>query len=411
MLSLVDIRARIEGGTLTPAAAIAEARAAIAEREPRIGAIAHLAEDVAVPETGPLAGIAVGVKDIIDTAEMPTQMGSPLYAGWRPRADAAIVARLKGLGGVALAKTVTCAFAGLDPSPTRNPHDPARTPGGSSAGSAAAVAAGMLPLALGTQTGGSVIRPASFCGVAAIKPSFRLLPMVGVKTFSWALDTLGLFGAGVRDVAHALALLSGREGIDLGGTPPGAPRIGLVRQEFAGEAQPEAERTLERAVRAAERGGARVTALTLPDPLPEAFRRHGVIQDFEALQALGWEYANGRAALPPVLGAQLDRAQALSAAEYDDARRHAHRARRALKDLFSEYDALLTFSATGIAPGPETTGDPRFNRLWTLMGVPCVTLPVPGEALPVGVQVIARFGDDGRALAAARLIEAGLAAG
>ena len=145
-----------------------------------------------------------------------------------------------------------------------------------------------------------------------------------------------------------------------------------------------------------------------PDPLPEAFRRHGVIQDFEALQALGWEYANGRAALPPVLGAQLDRAQALSAAEYDDARRHAHRARRALKDLFSEYDALLTFSATGIAPGPETTGDPRFNRLWTLMGVPCVTLPVPGEALPVGVQVIARFGDDGRALAAARLIEAGL---
>lgn len=410
MLSLVDLRTRIEAGSLTPAGAVALAREAIAAQEPRIGALVHLANEAAVPERGPLAGIAVGVKDIIDTADMPTQMGSPIYAGWRPKADAAIVARLKSLGGVALAKTTSSPFAGLDPTATVNPHDPAHTPGGSSAGSAAAVAAGMLPLALGTQTGGSVIRPASFCGVCAVKPSFRLLPMVGVKTFSWALDTLGLFGAGIRDVAHALALLSDRRGIDLSGDEPGVPRIGVVMQDSAGTPQPEAMAALERAVRAAESAGAAVADLALGEPLAQAYARHGIVQDFEARQALAWEYAHHREALSPVLGAQLDRAQALTAAEYDDARRHAHRARRMLKDVFSDVDALLTFSATGAAPrGLGSTGDARFNRLWTLMGVPCVTLPVPGDGLPVGVQVIARFGDDGRALAVARMIEKALA--
>lgn len=411
MLSLVDIRARIEAGTLTPAGAVALCREAIAAQEPRIGALAHLSPDAAVPAQGPLAGIAVGVKDIIDTADMPTGMGAAIYAGWRPKADAAIVARLRALGAVPLAKTTTCAFAGIDPTATVNPRDTEHTPGGSSSGSAAAVAAGMLPLALGTQTGGSVIRPASFCGVAAIKPSFRLLPMVGVKTFSWALDTLGLFGAGIRDVAHALALISGRPEIDLGSEDPGAPRIGLVRQDFAGTADPAAVAVLERAARAAETAGAVVTDLALPEPISLAFERHAIVQDFEARQALAWEYAAHREALPPILRGQLDRAQALTPAQYDDARRHAHHARRVLKDVFSDFDVLLTFSAPGPAPrGLGSTGDSRFNRLWTLMGVPCVNLPVPVDGLPIGVQVVARFGDDGRALAAARTIERALAA-
>ena len=410
MLSLVDIRAQIEAGTISPQEAIGESRRAIAERDPGIGAIVCTDPDPVVPAQGPLAGIAVGIKDIIDTADLPTQMGSPIYENWRPRADAAIVSRLKALGAVPLAKTATTAFAGLDPAPTRNPHDPSRTPGGSSSGSAAAVAAGMLPLALGTQTGGSVIRPAAFCGVAAIKPSFRLLPTVGIKTFSWALDTLGLFGAGIRDITQALALITDRAAIDLG--EASAPRIGLCLQGFAGAADPEGVAALEQARRAAEKAGAQIVDVVLPEAFGAAWGTHPLIQDFEARQALAWEYAQHRAALPAVLGPQLDRAQAFRAEDYDDARRTARRARTMLKTVFADLDAILTYSAPGHAPmGLGSTGDPRFNKLWTLMGVPCVNVPVPGGALPIGVQVVARFGADGLALSVARLIERALAEG
>ena len=408
MLSLVDIRARIEAGTLTPAGAIDLCRDAIAAREPALKAFVAIDDAPQIAETGPLAGIAVGVKDIIDTAALPTQMGSAIYAGWRPLGDAAIVARLHGLGAVALAKTATTAVANSDPAVTVNPHHPGHTPGGSSAGSAAAVGAGLLPLALGTQTAGSVIRPASYCGCAAIKPSFRLLPTVGVKTYSWALDTLGLFAAGVADLAYALAAIAGRPEIDLG-APASAPRIGLVRQDFAAPPEPEAEAALERARSAAEAAGARIEDLTLPPELAQAWERHRFIQDFEGRQALGWEYATHRDTLPPLLLRHLDAGGEITSAAYDEARRHAHRARRALKALFQEYDAILTFSAPGAAPKTlAATGDPRFNRLWTLMGVPCVNVPVPGDGLPVGVQVIGRFGDDGRALAVARLVETAL---
>jgi Asp-tRNA(Asn)/Glu-tRNA(Gln) amidotransferase A subunit family amidase len=408
MLSLIDLRARIESGTLTPAGAIDLCRAAIAAREPGLRALVTRDAAPAIPDTGPLAGIAVGVKDIIDSAGLPTQMGSSIYAGWRPRGDAAVVARLRRLGAVPLGKTTTTAFASSDPTGTVNPHDPGHTPGGSSAGSAAAVGAGMLPLALGTQTAGSVIRPASYCGCAAVKPSFRLIPTVGVKTYSWALDTVGLFAAGVADVACALALVTGRPEIDR--TEAGAaPRIALVRQDFAAAPEPAAEAALARAREAAERAGARVADLDLPRELAEAWERHSVIQDYEGRLALAWEYDTQRDALPPRVREHLDAGDAISPGQYDDARRHAHHARRVLKGLFGDYDALLTFSAPGPAPATlASTGDPRFNQLWTLMGVPCVNVPVPGPGLPVGVQVIGRFGDDGRALAVARMIEQAL---
>ncbi|CAO4175186.1 Amidase [Methylorubrum populi] len=408
MISLLETRARIADGTLSAADAIRAARARIAERDPALHAILRKApEDAPVPENGPLAGIAVGIKDIIDTADMATEHGSGIYAGWRPRADAAIVARLRALGAVPLAKTATTAFAGLDPAATVNPHDAGHTPGGSSSGSAAAVAAGIFPLALGTQTGGSVIRPAAFCGVAAIKPSFRLLPTVGVKTFSWALDTLGLFGASIADIAHALALIADRPEIE--SAPPERPRLALCLQDFAGSADAEAVAALTRAARAAERAGAVVTDLTLPEPFARAWHAHPTVQDVEARQALAWEYAVHREALPPILRGQLDRAQTLSTADYDSGRRDAHRARRLLKKMFADVDAILTLSSVGRAPeGLGSTGDARFNRLWTLMGVPCVNVPVPGDGLPLGVQVVARFGDDGRALAVARMIEEAL---
>src|SRR3954471_7204421 len=210
MLSLAELQRRIESGDLSADAAIAQSLEAIDAHEKDIGAFVRRADDARAQDAGPLRGIAVGIKDIIDTADLATEMGSPIYRGWQPRADAPVVAMLKAAGATIVGKTTTTAFAANDPTATLNPHNHGHTPGGSSSGSAAAVGAGMIPLALGTQTGGSVIRPASFCGVAAIKPSFRLLPTVGVKCFSWSLDTVGLFAAGVEDLAQGLSAMTGR---------------------------------------------------------------------------------------------------------------------------------------------------------------------------------------------------------
>jgi Asp-tRNA(Asn)/Glu-tRNA(Gln) amidotransferase A subunit family amidase len=406
MFSLLDDLAAMERGDLTPAAAVARSHERVLAQDAELRAFTcHDLGATAAP-AGPLRGVTVGVKDIIDTADWPTEMGSTLYAGWRPRADAAVVMRLKALGATLLGKTATTPFAYLDPAPTRNPHALDHSPGGSSAGSAAAVAAGMATLAIGTQTGGSVIRPASYCGVAAVKPSFRLLPMVGVKPYAWTLDTLGLFAATVADCAFALAQLAERPALEAGAAE--APRIGVVAQEFAGDPEPESGAALGAAVRAAETAGARVTRLEPAPALAEAFAVQGPLQDFEARQALAWEYAQHRDALPPKLRQALDAAQALTAEEYDRARRSARRARVAVRDLFESVDAVLTFSSPGAAPSDlGTTGDSRFNRLWTMLGLPCVNVPGlrTGSGLPVGVQVIAPFARDERALAVAAFVE------
>jgi Asp-tRNA(Asn)/Glu-tRNA(Gln) amidotransferase A subunit family amidase len=299
----------------------------------------------------------------------------------------------------------------VDPTPTLNPHNHGHTPGGSSSGSAAAVAAGMIPLALGTQTGGSVIRPASFCGVAAIKPSYRLLPTVGVKCYSWTLDTVGLFAAGVDDVARGLAAMTGRVELLLPSSIP-TPRIGVVTQDFAGSPEATGGEALRIATKAAERAGASVRALDLPEIIAEAWRVHPVIQEFEAHQALAWEYRENYDAMAPLLRARLDESRGLTPADYDAATGVTSRARHALATVFDEVDVLLTLSAPGAAPkGLGSTGDARYNRLWTLMGVPCVNIPahVAEGGLPVGVQVIARYGADAEALAAARFVEKALA--
>jgi Asp-tRNA(Asn)/Glu-tRNA(Gln) amidotransferase A subunit family amidase len=409
MISLAELQRRIDAGDLSADAAVAQSLAAIDAHDKTIGAFVCRTEAARAASAGPLRGIAVGIKDIIDTADFPTEMGSGIYKGWRPRADAPVVMLLKQAGATIVGKTTTTAFAANDPTPTLNPRNPDHTPGGSSSGSAAAVAAGMIPLALGTQTGGSVIRPASFCGVAAIKPSFRLLPTVGVKCFSWTLDTVGLFAAGVKDLAHGLSAMTNRPDLLDGATKP--PRIGVVTQQFAGAPEAAGTEALRIATVAAERAGAAVRALALPEIVAEAWRIHPVVQDFEAHQAMAWEYRANYDAMPPLLRGRLDESKGMTPAEYDDARAIAKRARTALADVFREVDVLLTLSAPGAAPkGLGSTGDPRFNRLWTLMGVPCVNIPahVAEGGLPVGVQVIARFGDDAGALAAARFVEEAL---
>jgi Asp-tRNA(Asn)/Glu-tRNA(Gln) amidotransferase A subunit family amidase len=412
MLSLLHLLRRIDAGDLTPAASIRAAHDAIVAADAEIGAFVHVDSAAQAQASGPLRGIAVGVKDIIDTGDMPTEMGSPIYAGWRPKADAPVVMALRRVGATPVGKTVTTPFAYIDPAATRNPRDLGHTPGGSSSGSAAAVAAGMVPLALGTQTGGSIIRPASYCGVAAMKPSFRLLPTVGVKCFSWALDTVGVFAAAIADVGYALAAVTGRPDLRVDRSQPGTPRIGIVTQDFAGEPEPASAAALAEAARSCEKAGATVRQAPLPALFASAWAAHPPLQDYEARQAFAWEHARHKHALPPLLLKLLDDAESIPAEVYDDARRAAHHARGALDDIFDEFDILLTFSAPGTAPETlASTGSARFNRLWTLMGNPCVNVPglAGPKGLPVGVQVIAPFGRDARALLAAKFVEGAIA--
>src|SRR6476469_2029768 len=296
MISLAELQRRIDSGDLSADGAIDQSLEAIAVQDKTIGAFVCRAKAVDPAGSGPLRGIAVGIKDIIDTSDFPTEMGSPIYRSWRPRADAPVVAVLKQAGATIVGKTTTTAFASRDPTATLNPRNPTHTPGGSSSGSAAAVAAGMIPLALGTQTGGSVIRPASFCGVAARKPSFPLLPTVGVKCYSWTLDTVGLFAAGVEDLAHGLSAMTHRPEL-LTGAAVHAPRIGIVTQDFADAPEAASAEALRIASKAAERAGASVRALALHEIVAEAWRVHPVMQEFEAHQALAWESRENYAAM------------------------------------------------------------------------------------------------------------------
>jgi Asp-tRNA(Asn)/Glu-tRNA(Gln) amidotransferase A subunit family amidase len=314
-------------------------------------------------------------------------------------------------GGIALGKTVTTEFASLVPPVTRNPRNLAHTPGGSSAGSAAAVAAGMVPLALGTQTAGSVIRPAAFCGVAAFKPSYRLIPMVGVKDVAWHLDTAGLFGAGVADVAFAAASILQRE-LRVDGKSPAAPRIAVTRTHLWPKASPAMQQAVESAARIAAAAGAKVADLALSPIVEDAYEAQFTIQDYENIRSLAFEYDRHRDRIDPLLRTQLDRAVAISADEYDAARRLASRARQLLAGAMADHDVILTPSAPGAAPhGFATTGDPMFNRLWTLMGAPCVNVAGLNDAdgLPLGVQIVGRFGRDHAALEAALFVERAIA--
>jgi Asp-tRNA(Asn)/Glu-tRNA(Gln) amidotransferase A subunit family amidase len=317
----------------------------------------------------------------------------------------------KRAGAIVLGKTVSTEMAFLDPAGTRNPHNLAHTPGGSSSGSAAAIAASMLPIAIGTQTGGSVIRPASYCGVTGFKPSYRLLPMVGVKCFSWSLDTAGIFAAGVADAAFAAASITGRD-LRIDKAPPAAPRIALVRTHIWQEASEPMRNAVETAARAAEKAGAEVQDVTLPPIMEDAFRVHPTLQNYEAARALAFEYDRHRDQLPKLLRALLDNANAITAEEYDDARRITKRARKAYTDLMADFDVILTPSAPSAAPeGLTSTGDAKFNRLWTLVGPPCVNVAglFDDAGLPLGVQIVGRFGRDRDALEAARFVEGSIA--
>ena len=414
MLSALGLARAIEDGELTPAQAVDLCAEAIAKRESEIGAFVTLdieATRKAAQTPGlknkPLRGLPVALKDIFDTADLPTEYGSPIYAGYRPKADASLVALIRRNGGTLLGKTVTTEFAHLDPGKTRNPRNLAHTPGGSSSGSAAGVAAGFFPIATGTQTGGSVIRPASYCGVTGFKPSYRLLPSIGMKCVSWHLDTAGLFAASVADVAFAAAAISDRD-LRVDGRTPSSPRIGVLRDQPWAAASDDMKAAIEHIARAASAANARVRDIKLAPVLASAFRAHGTIQAYEAARSLASEYERFKDKLAKGVLELVESGFAIGADAYDDARRNASQARRALLDLMADVDVILSPSAPGAPPkGLGSTGSSTFNRLWTLMGTPCVSVPglTDADDLPLGVQVIGRFGGDRATLEAALFVE------
>jgi len=357
---------------------------------------------------GPLHGLPVGIKDIMDTADMPTAYGSAIYAGHRPAADAACVALLRAAGAIVLGKTVTTEFATIHPGKTRNPLAPGRTPGGSSSGSAAAVADGMVPIALGTQTMGSVIRPAAYCGVVGFKPSFGLVNRAGIKAQAESIDTVGVFGRTVSDVAPVAALLAGARPDAFDGALQRPPRIALYRGPDWSKVERSAEEALDAAARRLTDAGAAIREVGDLEILRKALDAHLKIVVYELARALAYEWASHRRALSAVLTGLIEAGIACPFDEYLAAQAVATAAREWIAGTFSETDLWLTASATGEAPeGLESTGDPVLNRVWSLLHLPVLTLPAGrGPAnLPLGIQVIGAFRRDAALLAAARWVE------
>ena len=387
---------------LDPAHALAQARARDLDRKEG-------------RPTGPLHGVPVGVKDIIDTADMPTEDGTVLHAGRTPDRDATVVAMLRAAGAVIMGKTVTTECATYAPGKTRNPHNPEHTPGGSSSGSAAAVAAGMVPLALGSQTNGSVIRPAAFCGVYGFKPTHGLIPRHGILKLSRTLDHVGVFARTLDDIALLCEQLTGYDERDpdtrpraripfvqtVAEEPPFAPHFAFVRTPLW-ERTEEATREAFAEITGVLAGQCR--EYELPESLRDAWDWHRTIMEAEMAAHLELEWEKGRDRLSESLRDQLARGREVRALDYQKALARIAILNQGFDELFSNYDAVLTPAAPGTAPKLAATGDPAFCTLWTLCGMPSLTLPLMNGAdgLPLGVQLVGRRDGDARLLRTAR---------
>jgi Asp-tRNA(Asn)/Glu-tRNA(Gln) amidotransferase A subunit family amidase len=343
---------------------------------------------------------------------MPSEYGSPIWRGWRPRADAAAVAWARASGAVVIGKTVTTEFATRKPGPTANPARLTHTPGGSSSGSAAGVADFFFPLAYGTQTAGSVIRPAAYCGVVGFKPTFGLINRMGMKLMSDSLDTVGVMARSVADCALFAGAVSGT---DLGNPderPPHPPRIGLCRSPSWDKAAPETEALFARVAASLGRAGAHLVDRELAEPIPRLVEAHPIVMNAESARAMGWELAHARSAISEALLERLEFGLAQTPAALAAARLAFIEARGAFPASMEDLDVLVTPSAPGQAPeGLGWTGDPAFNFIWTSLGVPCVTVPAGHgpDGLPLGIQIVGREGEDRAALAGAAWVAAAIA--
>ena len=375
--------------------------------------------------TGPLHGVPVGIKDIFDTADMPTENGSVLYAGRTPSRDATAVAMLRAAGAVIMGKTVTTEFAYFSPGKTRNPHNPEHTPGGSSSGSAAAVATGMVPIALGSQTNGSTIRPAAYCGVIGFKPTHGLIPRQGVLALSRTLDHVGHFRAQIDDIALLAAQLVGYDERDpdtrpralipfvevAAEEPPLPPMFAFVKTPYWERAD---EDTKEGFAELVEQLGEQVEEIEFLPSAVDAWELHRTIMEAEMAANLEREWDKGRDRLSEQLRAQLERGRNVRAIDYQRALSRIAPIHESFVELFEQrYDAILTPAATGVAPkGLSSTGDPVFCTLWTLCGMPAISLPLLQSAngLPLGVQLVGPRNGDARLLRTARWLAARVAA-
>lgn len=393
----------------------------IEAREPQVLAWRHYDRSSALdqarqldrgPLRGPLHGLPLGVKDLFDTRDFPSGYGSPIYQRHQPVTDAAAVALCRDAGAIVLGKTVTTEFATFNPGPTRNPHNPAHTPGGSSSGSAAAVAAHMVPLALGTQTAASVIRPAAYCGVVGFKPSFGLISRAGVKSLSESLDTVGGFGRCVDDVALLTSVMANApQWREL--PTDRKPRIGVCRTPYWDQASASAQQAFEATVRKLTARGVHIVDVTLADSLTALVEVHDQVMCGEAFKALADERLNHGDLLSERLVAMLERGSLVTFEQSIQHRAQVASARHQLGRGFADYDLLMTPSACGEADlGLERTGDPLFSRIWSLLGVPSLNLPVGfgDQGLPLGVQLIGPMMSDTAMLGFCRWVEQSLAA-
>src|SRR5262245_38579979 len=439
LLSASEAARLISGGIISSEQFVEACLARIREVEAKVQAWAFLDPNHALSQaraadawrlegrpTGSLHGVPVGVKDIVDTADMPTENGSVLHAGRTPSRDATVVAMLRAAGAIILGKTVTTEFAYFSPGKTRNPHNPEHTPGGSSSGSAAAVAAEMVPLALGSQTNGSTIRPAAYCGVIGFKPTHGLIPRHGILALSRTLDHVGLFARSIDDIALLTAQVTGYDERD----PDTRPRSRIPFVEVAAEEPPLSpmfafvktpywertdEDTKQGFAELAEQLGEQVEEIEFLPSAVDAWNLHQTIMEAEMAANLEREWERGRDRLSEQLRAPLERGRNVGAVDYQRACSRIAPIHANFVELFEQrYDAILTPAATGTAPRSlSSTGDPIFCTLWTLCGMPAISLPLlqGANGLPLGVQLVGPRNGDARLLRTARWLAARVATG
>ena len=435
-LSASDAARAIRDGAITAEQLTEACLARIEEAEPQVQAWQFLdpaharAQARALDQqraegkpVGALHGVPVGIKDIMDTGDMPTEDGTVLHAGRTPARDATVVAMLRAAGAVIMGKTVTTECAYFHPGKTRNPHNAEHTPGGSSSGSAAATAAGMVPVALGSQTNGSVIRPAAFCGVYGFKPTHGLMPRGGILKLSRTLDHVGVFARSIEDVALVSEQLVGWDDLD----PDSRPRVRIPFRDVALQEPPlapllafvkgpawdrAAKETTEAFAELVRELGDRVVEVELPGLAQRALDWHRTIMDAEMAANFDLEWERGREKLSDPLRALLARGREVSALAYQQALARIQILNDGFSEIFERCDAILTPSAPGTAPkGLGSTGDPSFCTLWTLMGTPALNLPLMSgtNGLPLGVQLVGARGNDARLLRTARWLARELA--
>jgi Asp-tRNA(Asn)/Glu-tRNA(Gln) amidotransferase A subunit family amidase len=427
LLSATEARALIGQGALTSCELVEACLARIDELEPTIGAWAHLDREVALQQAaaadefrksgvalGALHGLPIGIKDIIDTADYPTERGTVLHQGRQPERDATLVSLLKEAGAIILGKTVSTELAVYAPGKTRNPHNPDHTPGGSSSGSAAAVAAAMVSLSVGTQTNGSVIRPAAYCGVYGYKPSFGRISRHGVLEQSPPLDTIGVFARDLADLALIADVLMRYDAQDSAMIPlappciapimaqevPASPHFAFIRSPVWEQVEPVTKDALRELIEATNEAQPKtIDIVDMPASFAALHEDHRQVMEGDLARSFAAEYQRGKVQLSDVLPDMIERGQQVSDTDYQQALARMQNYNAFLGEVFEDYDAILTPATPGPAPaGIEATGSPVMNTIWTFCGTPAINLPLlqSPDGLPMGVQVVGERNDDAR---------------